>query len=217
MNKNRSACSTLLPFVACISPLAQERIEAPLDSNHGRYRELAATQPDLRLEPIASRVTKGKLYSLAPLADGRILAFDRNDHKPVYVVTRTPAISGSYTLAFNGSVLVKDGVVIDLSGANVQSTAHTLSLDRRGKLVVKWRVRLPAGAGRPLGAKLSMIDLKDGRLMLLEGNEIYQVKHRLAPDGEYRLPRTGSLSVKQGGVARLNDDPDYDYPEDFAP
>ena len=217
MNRKQSAGAALLPIVACISPLASEQLRAPIDRQHGGDRERAATEPDLRLEPIASRIAQGKLYSLAPLADGRILAFDRNDHKPVYVVTRTRAISGSYTLAFNGSVSVKDGVVTGLSGATVQSTAHTLSLDKQGKLVVNWRVRLPAGAGGSRGARLSVIDLKDGRLMLLEGNRIYQLKHRPAPDGEYRLPGIGSFSVRQGVVGLVGGDPVFEYADDFVP
>lgn len=218
MNRKQYAGAALLPIVAFVSSLAQDLLEAPIKRQQTGEREKAATEPDLRLEPIASRVAQGKLYSLAPLADGRILAFDRRDHKPVYVMSKSSPGNAIYTLTFGGALVVKDGVVTKLTGAKVQSTAHTLSLDKQGDLVVKWRVRLPAGAGRPRGRGLSVIDLKDGRLMLMEGNRLYQLKHRLAPDGEYRLPGIGSLSVSNGALGPVRKgDPDYDYPEDFAP
>ncbi|MCM3872275.1 MAG: hypothetical protein ND895_16460 [Pyrinomonadaceae bacterium] len=218
MNRKQSAGAALLPIVAFVSSLGQDLLDAPIDGQQTGERERVATEPDLRLEPIARRVAQGKLYSLAPLADGRILAFDRNDHKPVYVVTKSRPANGIYSVTFGGALVVKDGVVTELTGAKVQSTAHTLSLDKQGNLLVKWRVRLPAGAGRHRGRVRSVIDLKDGRLMLLEGNRIYQLKHRLAPDGEYRLPRIGSLSVRQGALGPVpNGDPDYDYPDDFVP
>jgi hypothetical protein len=101
----------------------------------------------------------------------------------------------------------------------VQSSAHTLTFDRSGHLVVKWRVRLPASAGRaaqgPLA--LSVIDLKDGRLVLVEGNRIYHLKLRLAPDGEYRSPAIGSLSVRRGELDPVAGEPDFELADDFAP
>ncbi|MCM3872276.1 MAG: hypothetical protein ND895_16465 [Pyrinomonadaceae bacterium] len=219
MNRKQSAGAALLPIVAFVSSLGQDLLDAPIHGQQTGEREKAATEPDLRLEPIASRVAQGKLYSLAPLADGRILAFDRRDHKPVYVMTKSRPANGTYTVTFGGALVVKDGVVTGVTGGRAQSTAFIVIFDRP-VLDVKWRVRLPADKTIRADGKrtLSIIDLKDGRLMLLEGNRIYQLKIRLAPEGEYRLPGIGSLSVSKGALGPVrNGDPDYDYPEDFAP
>ena len=218
MNGKRPAGATLLPIVAWVSTLSQDLLEAQNHRQQPREKERAATLPDLRLEPIAIRIAQGKLYGLVPLADGGILAFDRRDHQPVYLMTKTRPANGNYALSFQGSLAVHNSVVKDVKGT-AQSSAHTLSLDERGNLVVKWRVRRPASAGGSTQGNraMSVIDLKDGRLMLLEGNRIYHLKIRLAPDGEYQAPGVGSLSVRRGALGPIAGDPDYMLADDYAP
>jgi len=222
MNGKRLAGATLLPIVAWVSTLSQDLLDARNHTQQPREKDKAATLPDLRLEPIAIRIAQGKLYGLLPLADGRILAFDRRDHQPVYLMTKTQPANGVYTLISQGSLTVQDGMVKEVSGT-AHSSAHALSLDERGNVLVKWRVRLPNdAAGRaaqgPRGHRaLSVIDLKDGRLMLLEGNRISRLKTRLAPDGKYQGLGVGSLSVRKGAVVPVAGDPDFELSDDFAP
>jgi hypothetical protein len=220
MNGKRSTGAALLPLVAFISTLGQDQPEAL--KYRQRPGDKEATLPDLRLEPVALRVAQGKLYGLVPLVDGRILAFDRSNHRPVYLMTKVQPANGTYFLTSSGSLTVRNGVVTDVT-SKAQSSAHTLSFDRRGNLIVTWRVRLPRGAaigtdpdGRDHRA-ISVIDLKDRSLMLVEGKHIYRLRLRLAPDGEYRSPAIGSLLVRAGTLDPISGDPDYMLADDYAP
>ncbi len=227
MKRRQLACTTFLPLVTGVSALAQDQPRATAETS--KPREVSV--PDSRREPTAVRVAHGKLYSLVPLADGRMLAFDRRDRKPVYLMTKTQPPDGQYLLAVSGSLIVRGGSVIQVVGTG-QSTAHSIKHGgtnptvSRGQaldsgLVVKWRVPLRGDAARRITAgqrRASVIDLKDGRLMLIEGNRIHQLRIRLANDGEYRSPLVGLLTVSRGAVPLFpNNDPDFDYDEDFAP
>jgi hypothetical protein len=169
------------------------------------------------MDPILFRVAQQRAYGLVGLVDGRILAFDRRDHRPVYLMAKTPAPDGQYPLALSGNLVIRGGRIAEVREP-AQSTTRTLSLDVAGNLVARWRVTPPAG--RPTtdarGAPI-IIDLRGGALMLCsQGSRCFHLRPQPAPDGNYHALPLGTLIVRSGTVS-LDPDPDYMLADDYAP
>jgi hypothetical protein len=169
------------------------------------------------MDPILVRVVQGRTYGLVGLGDGRILAFDRRDRRPVYLMAKTAAPDGDYPLALSGNLVVRGGRIAQVREP-AQSTTRTLALDVTGNLVARWRVTPPPG--RPTtdarGAPI-IIDLRGGALMLCsQDSRCFHLRPQPAPDGNYPALPLGTLVVR-GGTVSL--DPDYDYmlADDYAP
>ena len=169
------------------------------------------------MDPILVRVVQGRTYGLVGLLDGRILAFDRRDHKPVYLMAKTPAPDGQYPLARSGNLVIRGGRIAQVIEP-AQSTTRTLSLDAAGNLIARWRVTPPAG--RPTtdarGAPI-IIDLFGGALMLCSRDgRCFHLQPQPAPDGNYPALPLGTLVVR-GGTVSLDPDHDYMLADDYAP
>lgn len=172
------------------------------------------------MDPIIVRVAQRRTYGIVDLADGRILAFDRRDRTPVYLMTKSPAADGQYPLARSGSLIVRGGLIAQVVDP-ARSTTHTLYLDAAGNLVAHWCVPPPGGAERRFMPNRRVapiiIDLRDGGLMLLEGSRAFRLLLRPAPDGAYNAPPLGSLVVRGGTVSESTADPDIEFVQDFQP
>jgi len=124
---------------------------------------------------------------LAQLLDGRILAFDRQDRTPVYLMTPQRAPDGTYWPARSGTVEVRRGTVGKVSSNAASSSASLATLGG------------PTRSAQPSSRVGTIVDLRDGRLLLVRDGQAFILQVSPAPDGQYTTATAGVLEV-QGGT-----------------
>ncbi len=159
-------------------------------------------------------------YRVAELADSRLLAIDKATRLTLLLSPR-PA-NGEHRLSRCGTVSARSGMLLSVS-APAACTGYQLELLPTGDARVRrvsvqgwdFTIKRQARSAAPptASARFAILDLLGGGLLLARPSGFDSLTSAPAPDGRYRT-RTGAILT----VAHSrNGDPDYDYPDDFAP
>ena len=157
-------------------------------------------------------------YRIAKLVDGRLLAFDDQMRRTLLLMPKTA--NGSYRLARSGSLGVRGGVVTAVQQP-ANCTGYRIEQIAPGKI----RLSRPSEPGWQLTIgspgvdrhRFAILDLQGGNCLLANSDGVQELQVVPAADGVYGQAGGRSITVRGGAPAASTGDPDYDYPDDFAP
>lgn len=158
-------------------------------------------------------------YKVAELVDSRIIAIEKAS-KRALILTPRPA-SGEHRLSRCGAVNSLSGMLLSVR-VPAACTGYRSELLPTGDARVRrlsvlgWDFTIKretqSVAQLPAFARFAILDLLGGGLLLARPSGLFTLASAPAHDGFYRTRLGSAIPVRQG-----NGDPDYDYPDDFAP
>ena len=157
-------------------------------------------------------------YRIAKLIDGQLLAFDDQMRRTLLLMPR-PA-NGSYRLARSGSLSVRRGMVTAVQQP-ASCTGYRIEQIALGKV----RLSRPSEPGWQLTIgspgvdrhRFAILDLQGGSCLLVNSDGVEELAVVPAADGVYGQAGGRSITIRGGAPSASTGDPDYDYPDDFAP
>ncbi len=159
-------------------------------------------------------------YKVAELADSRLIAIEKATRRAL-ILTPRPA-NGEHRLSRCGAASTLSGMLLSVktpaacSGYQVELLPTGDALVRRVSVqgwdfTIKRQTR--SSVPPPASARFAILDLLGGGLLLARPSGLYSLTSAPAPDGRYRTRIGAIITVSHS----RNGDPDYDYPDDFAP